>query len=406
MSSRQSKRKQGLDPEHGLLSSSPQSGNKKAKGDSSKKGKAASVAASGSKHSFSTPFGLAHFASAKAPGLQLTDVRGIPKIENTRTLLFYDQAAPRLSKMMGSLFEFATGEKRAFRDAAEEGDLEKVKQLWQGGQDVDSASDYGATALHKACARGQLPVVRFLLSHGANMAAVHKGGKTALQEAEVNGHTEVVAVLRSAMSQTVAQRSRDSAEEEDEVPGLVEGMKEFVIQPGAEAVSKAAGDATEVVGDFVTGKKYSLLEVVTGQKRAFRDAAEEGDLDMVKQLLQAGQDVNSASDYGATALHKASARGQLPVVRFLLSQGANITTVHKGGKTALQEAEVNGHTEVVAALRRVELVLAGVGASASNARQQMGERGERLRSLGEKTARMNTAASGFADAARRLRESQ
>ena len=44
MSSRASKRKQGLAPEHGLLSSSPRGGNKKSKGSGGKKGKAAGVA--------------------------------------------------------------------------------------------------------------------------------------------------------------------------------------------------------------------------------------------------------------------------------------------------------------------------------------------------------------------------
>jgi ankyrin repeat protein len=62
---------------------------------------------------------------------------------------------------MDSLFEFATGSKRAFRDAAEKGDLETAKSLLAGGQDVDSAGDYGATALHKAAAAGQTEMVRF-----------------------------------------------------------------------------------------------------------------------------------------------------------------------------------------------------------------------------------------------------
>ena len=76
MSSRASKRKQGLPAEHGLLPLSPRGRGKKPKGDSTKKGKAASVAATGGVQ-FGTPFGRAHFASVKAPGLQLTDVQMI-----------------------------------------------------------------------------------------------------------------------------------------------------------------------------------------------------------------------------------------------------------------------------------------------------------------------------------------
>ena len=94
-----------------------------------------------------------------------------------------------------SLFEFATGSKRAFREAAAKGDHEAVVSALGEGQDVESASDYGATALHKAAASGQLEMVRLLLTHGANAGAMHKGQLTPLQEARLAGHTQVVSVL-------------------------------------------------------------------------------------------------------------------------------------------------------------------------------------------------------------------
>jgi ankyrin repeat protein len=162
---------------------------------------------------------------------------------------------------MHSLFEFATGKKREFRDAAETGNLAKVMTLFQEGQDIDSASDYGATALHKASARGQLAMVQFLVSQGANLQAVHKGGRTAQQEAELQGHADVADVLRKATKKDnlyepsfqdfVEEPSVNGNALQDEEPSLLEGFKEFVVDPGA-----------EVVGDFVTGRKYSLLEVL------------------------------------------------------------------------------------------------------------------------------------------------
>jgi hypothetical protein len=96
-----------------------------------------------------------------------------------------------------SLLEFATGSKRAFRDAAASGDLEHVAAALAEGMDVDSPSDYGATALHKAATSGQLEMVALLLSKGASTNAIHKGLLTPLQEARLAGHTRVVKVLQA-----------------------------------------------------------------------------------------------------------------------------------------------------------------------------------------------------------------
>jgi ankyrin repeat protein len=165
--------------------------------------------------------------------------------------------------MLGSLFELGCGKKREFRDAAEDGNLAKVMTMYEEGQDIDSASDYGATALHKASARGQPTMVRFLLSQGADVQAVHKGGRTALQEAELQGNVEVVALLKNAAKDNGrnARANETYVKDGDDEPSLIDGFKEFVVDPGAEAISQVASDTSVVVGDFVTGRKYNMLEV-------------------------------------------------------------------------------------------------------------------------------------------------
>ena len=80
-----------MDPEHGLLSSSPRSGNKKSKGSGGKEGKTAGVAATGGVQ-FGTPFGRAHFASAKVPGLLLTDVQMIDALRRCKAKSWYSAA--------------------------------------------------------------------------------------------------------------------------------------------------------------------------------------------------------------------------------------------------------------------------------------------------------------------------
>jgi hypothetical protein len=95
----------------------------------------------------------------------------------------------------GSIFEFATQKKRVFRDAAQNGDLEKLKGVFAKENDIESRSDYGATALHKAAAAGHAHCVEWLLENGADPTVVHKGGKTPLQQAQDGNYTAVVALL-------------------------------------------------------------------------------------------------------------------------------------------------------------------------------------------------------------------
>lgn len=70
------------------------------------------------------------------------------------------------------------------------------------------------------------------------------------------------------------------------------------------------------------------------------DAADEGDLESVRELLEDGQDranVNyaSADDPEATALHWASRNGHLDVVKLLEAKGANVNARDNTGEKSI-----------------------------------------------------------------------
>lgn len=60
------------------------------------------------------------------------------------------------------------------------------------------------------------------------------------------------------------------------------------------------------------------------QGEALREAARQGDLAGVTELLDAGVSVDAATRYGTTALFYAADRGYLDVVRFLVERGADV----------------------------------------------------------------------------------
>ena len=82
---------------------------------------------------------------------------------------------------------------------------------------------------------------------------------------------------------------------------------------------------------------------------SIHDAAEEGNVEAVKQHLAAGTDVNLGG--GATPLHPATYSGHKEIVELLIANGANVNTKAKGW-TPLDIAIEFEHSEIADILRK------------------------------------------------------
>ena len=80
-------------------------------------------------------------------------------------------------------------------------------------------------------------------------------------------------------------------------------------------------------------------------------AAEDGRLDLVRNLLEAGASPNAKSDGDVTALMWAAARGHVEVVKVLLESGAEPNARTRKGRTVIEIAMQEGHDHVAALLR-------------------------------------------------------
>lgn len=89
-----------------------------------------------------------------------------------------------------------------------------------------------------------------------------------------------------------------------------------------------------------------------GKNGALFRAAARGKLDLARELVSLGADVNIASNAGYTPLHRAAENGHADLVRFLLEAGANPTAESRDRKTPLTLATDGGHADVAAILRR------------------------------------------------------
>ncbi len=76
-------------------------------------------------------------------------------------------------------------------------------------------------------------------------------------------------------------------------------------------------------------------------------AATNGDVELVKLLLDRGAAINAATQDGWTALHFACLRGDEGLVQLLLDRGAVVSMTTKSGLSALSIATSEGDPEIV-----------------------------------------------------------
>ncbi|UCC44472.1 MAG: ankyrin repeat domain-containing protein [Candidatus Zixiibacteriota bacterium] len=92
-------------------------------------------------------------------------------------------------------------------------------------------------------------------------------------------------------------------------------------------------------------------------------AAEQGDFETVKELVQENPELLNATDgRGYSPLHKAAYNNHLDIAEYLLSQGADVSAASANGSTPLHGAASYGHIDVVRLL-----LDAGAGLDIANA---------------------------------------
>ena len=88
------------------------------------------------------------------------------------------------------------------------------------------------------------------------------------------------------------------------------------------------------------------------QDISIHDAAENGNIEAVKQHLAAGTDVNAKGGGGRTPLHDAAYGGHREIAELLIAEGADVNAKDDIGETPLDWAIGHNHPETADLLRK------------------------------------------------------
>jgi ankyrin repeat protein len=201
----------------------------------------------------------------------------------------------------------------ALLDAVERQEVGNVKRLLESGAKPDEVPEDGKMYPIEAAAKGGNPaIVKMLLEAGAKPNAA-KGDKSPLWWAMLNGHEEAAVLLIDAKAKFDGP--------------MLNGISPFyfaVMQDYTDLVSKMIAFGVDV-------------DAPGPQGTPLHEAAENGNLPLVRLLVATGAEPNRINDLGESAIFLAVAKGNWEIVEWMTSNGANINATNNLGQTVLHQ---------------------------------------------------------------------
>jgi uncharacterized protein len=218
---------------------------------------------------------------------------------------------------------------QAFQEAVKAGELDRVRELIDGDSTlVNTRAETGESAVLLATYYGRKDVRDLLIERGAVLNAF---------EAAAVGD---VAKLRELVEQDAS---------------LVRGWSHdgfTVLHLGAFFGHPDVVEYLLTKGPDVNAVSRNSMKVMPLHSAAAnRDGAVS--FAICRALVEHGADIHAAQEGGFTPLHEAAHNGNLPLLKLLLQKGADARVQLTDGRTPADLARENGHADVEAALKAV-----------------------------------------------------
>ncbi|KAH9151765.1 hypothetical protein AeRB84_005694 [Aphanomyces euteiches] len=208
--------------------------------------------------------------------------------------------------------------------AAQNGDLNSVRDLLTRGADANFNDERDESPLHWASGKGYLDIVKELLLHGASVDAQSQSGSAGLHFAASSGHLDVVAELLARVN----------------LPNLTDqtALHNATSEQHLKIVNRLLDDGASV--DFQDSYGVAPIHI----------AVRKGDEDILKELLDRGASVDLPDNSGNTPIYSATRRGDLKILNVLLNCGANVDATNKDGTCPLHLAAAQDDMKIVMTL--------------------------------------------------------
>ncbi len=263
----------------------------------------------------------------------------------------FEGTAPVPPKPNQTVEEFASGWMTPLMFAAREDDIESAQILIHRGADVNAVGGDGKDALELALFNGSYDVASLLIDNHANVNHADAQRFTPLFWAVDRRNMEtppnfpwmvttdplplIEKLLNAGANPNAIVNNTPRARMRDGSPRIVFGtalmraafsgdltLVKLLLAHGADPHIVSKDNETSLMAACGTG-------FINGYSKG-RSAAER--LEVVKLLVQLGEDVNAADNYGITPLMVAANLGELPIVEYLMDQGADLAAHDLGKK--------------------------------------------------------------------------
>jgi ankyrin repeat protein len=226
---------------------------------------------------------------------------------------------------------------RPLHEAVEKGDRKLASLLLAAGAAVDAATPGDRTTPLMLAARGgDVPMLRLLLGGGARAERKDRFGATAACHAAAHRQLGALKLLRGKKPWSPRQHPRLLA---CAAKGGLSGLVRELLDAGADL---------EVVGER--------------ERTALHFAAEGGDVSCTRMLLDAGAAMDAKDVMAATPLHVACNAGHDAVVALLVARGADLSARCRGFGGGDEPGTTPVHLAVARCSRRTIQVMERAGA--------------------------------------------
>ncbi len=180
--------------------------------------------------------------------------------------------------------------------------------------DVNATNNNSQTPLHIAALWGLQPMEQLLLNHGADVNTRDKNGETPLLSAARNGKLNAVKLMLANKAEITVKDNNGNTPLHAAAQFFHTDIAQFLLTKGVDVNARNN----------------------KGETPLYQTAFSRGHTDIIKLLLANRADVNAKTTNGATPLHLAAVNGSTDTAEVLLANGAEVNAKDNKGRTPLQ----------------------------------------------------------------------